>query len=527
MEKISSKQLREDWNQFRLSKHHTYLPESSLIGGKESTAMFTIAGMQQLIPYLSGKEHLLGKRLFNIQKCIRTVDIDEVGDASHLTFFNMMGNRSLGDYFKKESVQRSWEFLVDVLGFDSKKLAVTVFEWDTDTPRDDETAEYWIAMWMPEDKIVYMPADNNRRSPGPVWPCWPDTEIFYRVGTAKFPPKNSTPKTDDDNRLEIWNNVFMEFYRWEDGKLTKLKNQNVDTGMGFERMAKVLQEKDTVYETDIFAPLLDLIERTLDIAYTGNERRCRIIVDHIRTSFFLIAHDIIPSNEGRWYVLRRLIRRMYYNFMLLKPVAESVFDVFVTNIVTFVDALMETKADTKNISVVLIKEARQFQKTIAHGQKLLDELIVWASKKAISGKDIFKLYDTFGFPLELTKEILEENGLSVDVQWFEQEMEAQQERSRAWSKDMFKQWTDRASHLQGIAPTIFVGYEILESDGMKLLKDFEVQWQRILVFDQTPFYAESGGQIWDRGVIELDDGTEVNVVQVQKYNGIFLHFVGR
>lgn len=211
--------------------------------------------------------------------------------------------------------------------------------------------------------------------------------------------------------------------------------------------------------------------------------------------------------------------------MLLKPVTESVFDIFITNIVTFVDALMEAKADTKNISVVLIKEARQFQKTITHGQKLLDELITWAGKKPISGKDIFKLYDTFGFPLELTKEILEENGLAVDVKWFEQEMEAQQERSRAWSKDMFKQWIDRASHLQGITPTIFVGYETLESDGMKLLKDFEVGWQRILVFDKTPFYAESWGQMWDTGVVVLDDSTKVSVIQVQKYNWIFLHFV--
>lgn len=525
MEKISSKQLREYWKNFRLSKHHIYLPESSLIGGKESTAMFTIAGMQQLIPYLSGKEHPLGKRLFNIQKCIRTVDIDEVGDASHCTFFEMMGNRSLGAYFKKEAVQRSREFLVDTLWFDPKKLAVTVFEWDKDAPRDDETAGYWKAIGMPEDKITYMPADNNRRSPGLVWPCGPDTEIFYRVGEAKFPPKDSNPKIDDDNRLEIWNNVFMEFYRDDKGQLTKLKNQNVDTGMWFERMAKVLQAKETVFDTDIFAPLLDLIEKTLDITYKGNERRCRIIVDHIRTAFFLIAHDVVPSNEWRWYVLRRLIRRMYYNFMLLKPVSGDTFDSFTTTIVTFVDWLMEAKANTKNISVVLIKEAHQFQKTIAHGQKLLDGLIKWIDKKIISGKDIFKLYDTFGFPLELTKEIIEEQWLKLDIQWFEKEMEAQQKRSRAWSKDMFKQWTDRASHLQGITPTTFVGYEILESDGMKLLKDFEVEWQRILIFDKTPFYAESGGQMWDRGAVILDDGTEVNVVQVQKYNWIFLHFV--
>jgi len=211
--------------------------------------------------------------------------------------------------------------------------------------------------------------------------------------------------------------------------------------------------------------------------------------------------------------------------MLLKSVSEEVFDAFITTIVTFVDGLMEAKANTKNISAVLIKEIHQFQKTIANWQKLLDELIKWADKKTISGKDIFKLYDTFGFPLELTKEIVEEKGLALDVKWFEKEMEAQQERSRAWSKDMFKQWIDRASHLQWIPPTKFVWYEMLESDGMKLLKDFEIQWQRILVFDTTPFYAESGGQMWDRGVVVLDDGKEVNVIQVQKYNGIFLHFV--
>lgn len=526
MEKISSKQLRERWNSFRLSKQHIYLPESSLIGGKESTAMFTIAGMQQLIPYLSGKEHLLGKRLFNIQKCIRTVDIDEVGDASHLTFFEMMGNRSLGDYFKKESVQRSWEFLVDELGFDPKKLAVTVFEWDKDAPRDYETAEYRISVGMPEERIAYMAADNNRRSPGPVWPCWPDTEIFYWVGKSTFPPKWSNPKTDEDNRLEIWNNVFMEFYRDDTGKLTKLKNQNVDTGMWFERMAKVLQEKPTVFDTDIFSPLIDLIERTLDISYKGNERRCRIVADHIRTAFFLISHDIIPSNEGRWYVLRRLIRRMYYNFMLLKPVSEQVFDSFVSTIVTFVDALMEASSDTKNISIVFIKETHQFQKTINNWQRLLDELITSNTTKTISGKDIFKLYDTFWFPLELTKEIVEEHWLSLDTKWFDKEMIAQQERSRAWSKDMFKQGIDRASHLQGIPPTTFIGYETLTSDTITLLKDFEIQGQRILVFDSTPFYAESWGQMWDRGTISLDNDQKVNIIHVQKYNWIFLHFVG-
>lgn len=211
--------------------------------------------------------------------------------------------------------------------------------------------------------------------------------------------------------------------------------------------------------------------------------------------------------------------------MLLKPIDLDTFSGFITTMVTFVDALMETRADTKAAALVLIKEAQQFQKTISHGQKLLDELIAWAKKKTISGKDIFKLYDTFGFPLELTKEILWEKWLDVDVAWFEKEMEAQQERSRAGSKDMFKQWTDRASYTQGIPATKFVGYDSLQVEKTTLLKDFDVLWQRVLIFDSTPFYAESGGQVWDRGIIELDDGSRVRVIQVQKYNGIFLHFV--
>lgn len=211
--------------------------------------------------------------------------------------------------------------------------------------------------------------------------------------------------------------------------------------------------------------------------------------------------------------------------MLLKPVSEEIFDGFVTTIVTFVDGLMEANADTKNISTVLIKEARQFQKTIANGQKLLDDLIKSSKDKTIWGKDIFKLYDTFWFPLELTKEIVEEKWFALDIAWFEQEMEAQQERSRAGSKDMFKQWIDRASYLQWIPPTMFLWYEKLSADDMKLLKDFDVQWQRILIFEATPFYAESGGQAGDTWIIELDGGEKVNVVQVQKYNWIFLHFV--
>ena len=525
MKSVSGKQLKQEWKKFWESRQHVLLPEAPLIGGKESTAMFNIAGMQQLIPYLSGQAHPLGKRLFNIQKCIRTVDIDEVGDASHLTFFEMMGNRSLGDYFKKEAVQRSWEFLTEVLGFEKEKLAATVFEWDKEVSEDNETIWYRKKAGLDEQRICTMTADDNRRSPGPVWPCGPCTEIYYWVGSAKFPPKWSTPKTDEKNWLEVWNNVFMEYYRDELGMLTKLKNRNVDTGMWFERMCTVLQQKASVYETDVFASLLKIITDYVWLPYAGNERRYRIIADHLRTSFFMIKDGIAPSNEGRGYVLRRLIRRMYYNMMLLKEVDLKTFPVFLQDIVKEIVSLFELSWNFDQIISLLEKEVTQFQKTITNGQKLLQDIITSSKKKTISWADVFKLYDTFGFPVELTKEIAMEAKFTVDEQWFEQEMEAQQQRSRVGSKNMFTQDVDWSKYIIDLPATKFVGYETMKADKIKLLKDFEVNGQRILVFDQTPLYAESGGQISDSGVVVLDSGEQLHIKEVKKYEWIFLHFV--
>lgn len=525
MKSISGKQLKQEWKKFWESRKHVLLPEASLIGGKESTAMFTIAGMQQLIPYLSGQAHSLGKRLFNIQKCIRTVDIDEVGDASHHTFFEMMGNRSLGDYFKKEAVQWSWEFLTETLGFEKEKLAATVFEWDTEVARDDETIGYRKQAGLDETKICTMTAKDNRRSPGPVGPCGPCTEIYYWVWTAKLPPKWSTPKTDESNRLEIWNNVFMEYYRDESGKLTKLKNHNVDTGMWFERMCTVLQQKESAYETDVFASLLDIIEKYVGLPYEWNERRYRIIADHLRTSFFMIKDGIAPSNEGRGYVLRRLIRRMYYNMMLLKEVDVKTLPTFLKNIMKEIVSLFDLAGNFDPIVVLLEKEITQFQKTITNGQKLLQDIISSAKKKTISWADAFKLYDTFGFPVELTKEIAMEAWCTVDETWFTKEMEAQQQRSRAGSKNMFTQDVDWSKYIIGLPPTKFVGYETMRADKTKLLKDFVVGDQRILIFDQTPFYAESGGQVGDTGIIILDSGEQLHIKEVKKYEWVFLHFV--
>lgn len=650
MKTISGKELKQEWKKFREAKKHIWLPEAPLIGGKESTAMFNIAGMQQLIPYLSGQAHPLGKRLFNIQKCIRTVDIDEVGDASHLTFFEMMGNWSLGDYFKQDAVQWSWEFLTEVLWFDTEKLAATVFEWDNEVSKDEETIWYRKQAGLDEKRICAMSADDNRRSPGPVGPCGPCTEIYYRVGKAKLPPKNSTPRTDEKNWLEIRNNVFMQYYRsrrviltdawhclydnttgkikdthllmqlksrsdawgkvimvsnnpdvaWfekvpfvmdiftlsnnpsktdptyfeqllkkynllpdeviyfdhkqehrdaaekagikltklysdfesvkdfiDDNKykLVKLAEQNVDTWMGFERMCTVLQQQKSVYETDVFSSLLKIITEFVWLPYAWNARRYRIIVDHLRTAFFLVQDGVLPSNEGRGYVLRRLVRRMYYNILLLTQVDNKTLSTFLKSIVKEIVSLFDLSWNFDAVVSVLEKETIQFQKTITNGQKLLQDIMASSKKKTILGQDAFKLYDTFWFPVELTKEIALEKWFTVDVEWFEQEMQAQQQRSRAGSKDMFKQDVDWSKYIADVPATKFVWYETMKADQIKLLKDFEVGGQRILIFDQTPLYAESGGQVSDSGVVILDSGEQLQIKEVKKYEGVFLHFV--
>ena len=520
MKSLSSQEFRNLRNKFRESKQHKYLPEVSLIADKESTAMFNVAGMQQLIPYLMGKPHELGKRVFNIQRCIRTVDIDEVGDASHLTFFEMMGNWSLGDYFKKESVERSWEFLTspDYLAIDPKKLAVTVFQGDENTPKDEETAWYWKNVGITEDKISYLPAKHNRWSPGPVGPCGPDTEIFYRVGEWDYPPAGSNVENDEDNWMEIWNNVFMEFYRDESGTLTKLKQQNVDTGMGFERMCKVLQGKETIYETDLFWPIIEELENVLTSEkYAKNKRKFRIIADHFRTAAILINDGLIPSNEKAWYILRMIIRRMYSK--LISGNCEFSIKVLLESLYKAAKIKDMSKID------VFIWEMEKFQLTIRKWTQKLNEIISKTTNNNISWKDIFLLSDTYGFPVELTREIAQEKGISVDENWFQAALEEAREKSRQWTKEMFKKGIDRSKYLEGVIPTEFIGYDQMNSESQNLIKDFEVDGQRVLIFDKTPFYAESWGQTWDKGKIILDDGSEVEVVDVKKYEGLFLHLV--
>ena len=439
-----------------------------------------------------------------------------------------MGNWSLWDYFKNEAVSRSREFLTspEYLNIDPKKLAVTVFAWDESAPRDDTTANKRKEMGLPENRISYLPADNNRWSPGPVWPCWPDTEIFYRVWESEFPTEWSNVWNDEDNWMEIWNNVFMEFYRDESGTLTKLTNHNVDTWMGLERMCCVLQQKESVYDTDVFLPAISKLEEITWITYVQQSRRFRIIVDHARTAFMLINDWLIPSNLAAGYVLRMIIRRMTYNIMLLHDFDISWYQNICKELLESFKHLREFK--TEEILRVLLEEIQTFLKTIQNGKAILDEII--QKEKAnqsqfLSGKDAFKLYDTYGFPYELTKEIVEENGLKINEKEYEEAVTAAKENSRQATKEMFKKWIDWSKYLEWIPQTQFIWYKEFETSNVQLLKDFEVNWQRVLIFDKTPFYAEMWWQMWDKWTIELDDWTRLKVTNVQTFAWVTLHIV--
>lgn len=520
---LTSEQLREKWKSFWLTKNHAYLPEASLIADKESTALFNVAWMQQLIPYLAGKEHPLWHRLFNIQKCVRTVDIDEVWDTFHLTFFDMMGNWSLGEYFKAEAIQWSYEFLVNELGFDSRKLAVTVFEGNADAPRDEVAAAAWQKVGIPAERISFLPEKHNWWSPGPVWPCGPDTEIFYWVWSSEFPPEGSNVKDDEDNWMEIRNNVFMEFYRDEKGNFSKLSQHNVDTGMGFERMCRVLQWKDSIYETDLFAPFISLLEKTTGLTYKWNERKFRIVADHLRTAFMLINDGLTPSNVGAGYVLRMIVRRCYYNLILLKKLSSEELNSFVDS--AFVSFKWLREFDEPRIKKTLINEISQFEKTIAKWEWILMDLLKNANGK-LAGDQIFMLYDTYGFPLEITKEIAAEQNVELDLDWYQKALEKAKEKSRQSTKAMFQKTADWSKYLEGIPATEFVWYGNLNFEDSKLLKEIDTDdGQKILIFDKTPFYPEMWWQNWDSWSVVLDDGRELTIIDVQKTAGVILHFV--
>ena len=437
---MTSNELRTKYIDFFKSKGHAEISGQSLIPENDPSVLFTTAGMHPLVPYLLGEKHPAGTRLTDYQKCVRTGDIDEVGDPSHLTCFEMLGNWSLGDYFKKESIAFSYEFLTskDWLALDPRKISVTVFAGDENAPRDEDAANFWKAVGMPEDKIAYLPASDNWWAAGPTGPCGPDTEIFYWVGEG-LPPAGSNKGTDSANWMEIWNNVFMQFNRVDEKTLVPLPKQNVDTGMGLERTNCILQGKTSVYLTEVFQPIIAKISE-LAGGYTygtdeEKDKSVRIIADHSRSSVFILGDQkgVTPDRVGAGYVLRRLIRRAVRHGMKLGIDKDFMAEIAAVVVDNFKGPYPELAQNAEKVYKELTAEEAKFRTTLKKGeaefQKMLPNLMK-NPKKIISGKVAYNLYETYGYPLELTQELGAENGFTVDVEGFKEAERKHQEASK-------------------------------------------------------------------------------------------------
>ncbi len=431
MDKLTSQEIRERFLKFFEKRGHAIIPSASLVPENDPSVLFNTAGMQPLVPYLLGQEHPQGKRLADIQKCVRTNDIDEVGDNTHLTFFEMLGNWSLGDYWKEESINWSYELLTskeEGFGLDPQRLYVTCFEGDENSPKDEESAQIWKEIFKKNnvtgERIYFRPKEKNWWSAGDNGPCGPDTEMFYDL-TGELTEGMTLDEylnADDEQRVvEIWNNVFMEFVA-KDGKVVgKLEDKNVDTGAGFERMVAVVQGKKSVFDTDVFDYLLlPLKPRDFD-----NKKSSRVLVDHIRSSVFMISDGVTPSNTDRGYILRRLLRRAYIHAKKINCNIEEILTL--ANLVSGSKLYSSYRFNSEHVRVVVRDEIGKFEKTLNDGLKKFEK-----------GVDPFVLFTTYGFPIELTQEIAKEKGIIIDVGKFEDDFRRHQELSRAGSEQKFK-----------------------------------------------------------------------------------------
>jgi len=429
---MTAKELREKYLKFFESKGHTRIPSASLVPEHDPSVLFTTAGMHPLVPYLLGQPHPGGRRLVNVQKSLRTDDIDDVGDSWHNTFFEMLGNWSLGDYWKEEAITWSLEFLTNELGLDKNRISVTVFGGDPQIPgvtADEESVAIWKKLGIPDDRIYRLGKKDNWWGPvGEVGPCGPDTEMFYDTGKMEH-GKVCRPGENCGKYVEVWNDVFMQFNRTKEGKYEPLAQKNVDTGMGVERTIALLQGRDNVYETELFASAMQKIK---DLAQEFQETSGRIITDHLRAATFLIADHVTPSNVERGYVLRRLIRRAIRHGRLIgingsftAKVAEQFVD-------TYKEQYPEIAEHVEDIYSELNKEEEKFQKALASGLREFEKL-----GDKITGREVFRLYESFGFPPELTYELASEKGVHVDRTEFEEELKKHQQVSRAGMEKKF------------------------------------------------------------------------------------------
>ena len=430
-------EIRNKYLNFFKNHGHKVIPSAPLIPENDPSVLFTTAGMQPLVPYLLGEKHPEGTRLTDYQKCLRTNDIDEVGDNRHLTYFEMLGNWSLGDYFKEESIAMSYEFLTKELGIPAEKLSVTCFAGDEDAPRDTLTAECWKKAGIPDERIYFYGKDDNWWIAGEEGPCGPDTEMFYDTGKEPC-SDDCQPSCDCGKYVEIWNNVFMEYYKSKDGTYSKLKQHNVDTGLGLERMTMLLQGKQTPFDTELFAPVM---EKLTQLAKEDSIESRRIVAEHLRASMMVICDGGRPSNVDRGYVLRKLIRRMSRHLNKLQIDLNELAGLIDLNIDILKDMYPDLEKNRDTIKQVIIEEKDKFMKTLAHGEKEFNKAAQRAkqeNKNIIDGQTIFKLYETYGFPPEITADLAGEQGFKIDLTEFDKLFKEHQEKSRIGSEQKFK-----------------------------------------------------------------------------------------
>ncbi|QSE96695.1 alanine--tRNA ligase [Fulvivirga lutea] len=533
---MDSKAVRQKFLNFFINKEHQIVDSAPLVNKNDPTLMFTNAGMNQFKDFFLGNEKSKYPRIADTQKCLRVSgkhnDLEEVGlDTYHHTMFEMLGNWSFGDYFKKEAIEWAWELLTEEYKLPKDRLYVTVFEGDKDDNLglDQEAYDYWKAI-IPEDRILYGSKKDNFWEMGDQGPCGPCSEIHIDLRSEdeiKAKPGKELVNNDHPQVVEIWNLVFMEFNRKASGELVSLPAKHVDTGMGFERLCMAIQNKKSNYDTDVFVPLINYLADKAGVKYGSNEQidiALRVISDHVRAITFAVADGQLPSNTGAGYVIRRILRRaVRYGFTFLNFKDPIIFELVDILDQQMGDVFNEVRAQKDFIKKVIEQEEASFLKTLDNGLKRIESIKSSISDKVIDGKTAFELYDTFGFPLDLTSLIARENGLSVDEKGFQEEMAKQKERSKADAVKETGDWTV----LDKVEKVEFLGYDSLATQAKVIqYRTVKQKGNEVyqLVLDKTPFYAESGGQVGDNGYLESEN-ERLKVLDTKKENDLIIHIV--
>ena len=532
---ITAKQLRQQYLDFFRNNGHAIIRSASLIPDNDPTVLFTTAGMHPLVPYLLGAKHPQGTRLADVQKCVRTGDIDDVGDATHCTFFEMLGNWSLGDYFKKESIDFSYRFLTEVLGIDPARIAVSVFAGDADAPRDEFSADCWASHGIARDRIFYLPKKNNWWGPaGITGPCGPDTEIFI-VRDVPACSETCSPACDCGKYVEIWNNVFMEYDKQADGAFLPLAQKNVDTGMGLERTVAMLNGFESVYETDVFRPVMELLDqKAADVP--DRLKGMRVIADHIRTATFMLGDEkgVTPSNVDQGYILRRLIRRALRFARTLELDPAVLTECARIYIDLYKEPYPELGENSARILDELEKEITRFSATLQQGLKEFDKLLKYIQNNRMSGKAAFKLYDTYGFPIEMTLELARDNGITVDEAGYEACFKEHQQKSQAGAEQKFKggladhtEQTARlhtATHLLLASLKKVLGDEGIQQKGSNITAErlrFDFNFPRALTPDELKAVEAAVNEAIAAGVAIVCEEMPIEQARAQGATGVF------